>query len=429
MIKTLLVKFAAVAIGVLLLIRLLIISEGIPVSILSRPQPKLEKLEQVIQSNPRHAYAHEQIAWLEYNNNNYTVAQQEALKALANNPSDGLAMSVLMMVLNQQRNAELATQAAQLSAHLWPAHDLSIWMIADFWLSNKNIEKAIKAWDIVLRQQPQGETFASSLAATKLFPILNQIAQHEDSSQLFQPYHANPPVWWDAFFQYMVNQADNLAAVERFYQQASLNGHSSKENRQRYLSKLINENQWSKARQIWINSLPDNEQDVAGVLFDGSFETNDVNEEFNWILTDKNNVQVYFDTYSKSDGEHSLRVAFNTWVDDYWGYIRQFIALSPGNYRLSFQTRANLESSAGLKWRIDCYKNEESQNDSLRLAASELLTGRFDWKEVHFDFTVPDQANCKAQKLYLISTGRKDIDDPRIRGDIWFDNFKITETE
>ncbi len=428
MIKSLLIKVTAVCIGLVLLIRLLSISEGIPVSILTRPEPRLDELMQVIKVNPRHAYAHEQIAWQKYTQGNYDIAKTQALETLANNPSSGMAMSILMMVLDQEKHTGLATQAAQLSAHLWPAHDLSIWLVADFWVKNNNIEKAMKAWNIVLQQQPQGEYFASSRAATRIFPVLNKLAQYENSSQLFQPYHANPPSWWSEFFQYMVKQPNNLEAVERFYQQARLNGNTDKKNRQLYISKLISENHWQKAHDIWEKALPDDKAEFAGLIYDGSFESRYINEEFNWMLTDKNNIQVYFDTYSKKEGLRSLRIAFNTWIDDYWGFIRQYLVLTPGNYSLSFQSRANLESLAGLKWRVDCFKNKETENESMNITSSELLSGDYDWKEGHFNFTVPQRPDCKAQKLYLILAGENSVES-RVRGDIWFDDLKIIKTE
>lgn len=425
MIKSLLIKTTAVVIGLLLLIHLLNISTGIPVSLLTKPYPELETFLQTVKVNPQHAYAHEQIAWHAYKSNDNETAKKHAITALANNPSDGLAMAILITVYDRENNPERAREAAQLAAHLWPAHDISMWIVADFWMKNNNVNKAMSAWNIILTQQPQGEKFTSSAAARHLFPLLNTIAQHENSTQLFQPYHAQPPAWWDAFFQFMVEQPNNLEAVERFYQQARLNGHATTANKKRYLSSLIQENQWTKAYKVWKDSLSTEDATLAALIYDGSFEGKYINDDFNWILANMDRVQVYFDTYSRADGNRSLRVAFNTWVDVYWSYIRQYLVLPPGNYTLSFQTRANLDSLKGLKWRLGCYQNREDGKEHITtLADSSAISGDFDWKEERFSFTVPDSPDCEAQKLFLISAGDTLIEN-RLRGNIWFDNFKI----
>ncbi len=426
MLKTLLIKTLAIAIGATLLVRLYSVSVGIPVSILSRPAPDIKTLTKTIKSNPHHGYAHKQIAWLAFQKADYTLAKKHAYKALNNNLTDGLSMTILMAIFDTEKKPELADQAAQLSAHLWPAHDTTMRLISYHWIQSKDIEKAMSAWNVILNQDPFEEgLFFDGWAAKTIFPILNRIAQIESSTELFQPYHANPPPWWDKFFQYMVKQPKNLTAVDRFYQQTLLNGKASESNNKLYLSNLVNEGQWTKAISVWEKGLAEDYKPHAQLMYDASFETDLVNDYFSWFLTPKSQINVFRDRYSKTDGTYSLHITFKSWVDDYWGWIRQRMVLKPGKYKLEFQTRARLKSHKGLKWRLDCLTVDKTKMRNI--GESQSITGDFDWVKKQFNFTVPNSASCEAQELYLIPAGNS-ASENRMRGDIWFDNFKITRT-
>ncbi len=429
MLKLIFIKIIAVAIGTLLLVRLFIISEGIPVSILTRPSPDIETLEKVITHNPNHAYAHERLAVLKYHNKQFPLAKQHALKALQNNLSSGMATAILMKVLVHEKKPALAHQAAQLSAHLWPAHDTSMQLIADHWLQAGYTRKAMSAWNVSLSQDPRKENFSEGMAAQAIFPILNKVAQYAESTQLFQPYHAKPPAWWDEFFQYMVVQPNNLVAVDRFYQQALLNGNASDRNKALYLSNLMQENKWPKAHDVWERGLLKEKQQYTRLIYDGGFESQQLNtaysdDKFSWTAAKKTHVQAYLDKYSRASGSYSLRVAFNSWVDDYWGFVRQLLVLKPGKYTLEYKTRANLNSEKGLRWILYCMKDKQGEKNIVKLGIGQPLSGFFDWKKDQIDFTVPNDASCKAQKLALILAGRKSSE-KRVRGDIWFDDFVV----
>ncbi len=428
MLKHISIKIIAVAIGLLLMVRLFTISEGIPISILTRPSADVETLKKVIKHNPNHAYAHEQLALLAYQDKHFSVAKHHALKTLQNNLSSGMATAILMGVFDQENNPKLAHQAAQLSAHLWPAHDVSMRFIADHWLKAGFTSKAMSAWNVSLSQDPRQENFSEGIAAQTIFPLLNKAAQYKESTQLFQPYHAEPPKWWDEFFQYMVVQPENLAAVDRFYQQTLLNGNASDTNRKLYLSNLMQENEWPQAHDAWEKGLPAKRKQYTGLIYDGGFESNQLNvtytdDKFSWAVGNKTHVQVYLDRFSRASGSYSLRVAFNNWVDDYWGYIRQLLVLKPGEYTLEYKTRANINTENGLRWVLYCLKDKQSEKNIVELGIGQPLSGFFDWKKDFINFTVPEDASCKAQKLALILAGR--ASEARIRGDIWFDDFVV----
>ncbi len=427
--RPLLIKTLAIIIGAVLLFRLLSISEGIPISVITHPTPGIEALEKVIRHNPRHAYAHEQLAWQKYQKGHYNDAKQHALMALQNNLSSGIATAVLMAAYDHEKKPEQSHQAAQLSAHLWPAHDLSMKMIADHWLKAGYLNKAMSAWNVSLSQDPHKEFFAEGATAKAIFPILNKVAQHEESTQLFQPYHLHPPSWWDEFFKYMVVQPNNLLAVDRFYQQTLLNGKISNKNKKLYLSNLIQENEWPRAHDVWQKGLPKEKQPYASLIYDGSFESNQINnqytdEQFSWTIANKNHIQAYLDRFSKAGGAYSLRVAFNNWISDYWGYIRQVLVLKPGSYQLTYKTRANLKAEEGVLWIIYCMKDKKSEASINTLGKGQRLSGFFDWKKDQINFTVPNDPSCKAQKLTLVLAGNN-ASKQRVRGDIWFDDFVI----
>ncbi len=430
MLRIIFIKIIAIAIGGILLFRLLSISEGIPVSITSNPAPSIATLKKVIHHNPSHAFAYEQIALIELQNQHYDSAKQYAVKALQNNLSSGMATAILMRVYDHENNTERAHQAALLATHLWPSHDVSMQLIAKHWLQAGFVDRAMSAWNISLSQTPVDEHFSKSFTATTIFPILNKIAQHEDSTQLFQTYHMQPPSWWDPFFHYMVAQPNNLTAVDRFYQQALLNGKASPANKKLYLSNLIQGNRWTKAHDIWKNGLSEEEKKHTGAIFDGGFEsgrTTDqhTDEKFSWTIGYKSDIQAYLDKFSRASGSYSLRIAFNSWITDYWGYISQVLTLKPGNYRIDYKTRANLNAEKGVRWIVHCMNT----TDYTELGTGKALAGFFDWQTDQLHFTVPDDNQCKAQKLTLVLVGKTNTSEARVRGDIWFDDFFIHAEE
>ena len=414
--------------GILLLLRFYTIHEGIAVSILSRPSPDKNTLQNVINKNPNHAFAQEQLAWLSYQNEDYKAVKHYASKALQGNLSSGMSLALLMATFDHDNEAEKAHQAAKLSAHLWPSHDISMQMIANHWLKYGDVYKAMSAWNVSLSQSLHEGNFARTMAMQTIFPLLNKIAQHKDSTLIFQPYHASPPLWWEKFFDYLVKQPNNEVAVDRFYQQARLNNSLSKNNSKLYISSLKKANEWSKAHTVWKNTLSEDDKPFAQLIYNGGFEGKPIDQSrmdrFSWSISSKDKIQSYLDRYSHSGGNYSLRIAFNQWVDDYWGYVRQLLVLSPGRYQLKYNTRANLTAVKGVRWIIYCIKDKASEKKIVELGLGRALSGTYDWKSESIDFTVPDSTSCKAQKLALILAGKYPIE-KKVRGDIWFDDFVI----
>lgn len=431
MFGSIIIKLLAIAVGTLLLLRLIMIAPGIPISLLTQPPPENPDLEKAIKANPKHAFAHERLAKLALKKDKIELAKNHALKALTYNPSSGIAMSVLIDVYDKQGNEEKAHQAAQLAAHLWPAHDSSMNQVANYWMKAGHAGKALAAWNVMLIQNPVNEDEPSNWATRKVFPILHALAQHEESSQLFQSLHADPPSWWNDFFRYLTRQDNNFVTVDRFYQQSKLNSNHNEKTHKLYLGYLMKESRWEQAHEEWLSSQDKDAQNMARLIYDGGFEGNVFNNEFSWNITKKDNVQAYLDKFSRANGSYSLRVAFNNWLDDYWGYIQQLLVLKPGDYTLQFQTRANLNAEKGLKWLIYCVKGTDKYKKGIqqhKLASTELLAGSFKWRQEKLDFTIPDDPDCKAQTLFLITAGANSSE-KRIRGDIWFDDFEIISHE
>jgi hypothetical protein len=96
--------------------------------------------------------------------------------------------------------------------------------------------------------------------------------------------------------------------------------------------------------------------------------------------------------------------------------VHQWLLLSAGSYRLHFRASGqDLRSDRGLQWTIRCHQARHA------LAASEPLTGTFDWNANSMDFVVPE-LDCPAQDLSLDNAGAEGAG-KIVLGTLWFDDL------
>tara|TARA_R110000782_G_scaffold62495_5_gene128402 strand:- start:193 stop:1383 length:1191 start_codon:yes stop_codon:yes gene_type:complete len=99
----------------------------------------------------------------------------------------------------------------------------------------------------------------------------------------------------------------------------------------------------------------------------------------------------------------------------------QLIQLTPGNYRLSGQTRTEVGSPYDrLVWGVSCFETGATIGDS----KDATIAGETDWKAFAFDFRVPEHG-CTAQWIRLIPR-------PGDRRDAvvaWYDRLVVTRLQ
>jgi len=408
-----------IAVCVAVLYRLSIIYPSIPVSAMTRFPLSEEQLLAVVASNPNHAFAHQRLSEL-YVNSDDQLAEQHAVATLLNNPANGMAMMTLMQ-LAEAKNPSVAYQALQLGERLWPSHDYLHWHVANYWVRQDRLEKAMTAWDIVLQQESSKEFFSESLAARLVFPIFERLAKNKTTRLLFDDYMISRPYWWGVFYKHLQSQRGNYQVVNYFYNKMGEYRPRTKDEVDEYLDYLAMEGRWHKANQLWKSQYIDYKVGVKGLINNGGFESNSFNDLFNWNITEHQNVHTILDSYSFVEGKHSLKISLTGWISTYWGHVWQLFVLPQGRYQLKFKARASIDSVRGFKWRIACHGDAKKER---LLAVSQEVNDSKDWKDYTMTFNIPNTKACQSQKLYLITAGSNKANQ-QVRGDVWFDAFSL----
>ena len=446
------IKLLALIAGSFLLVRLYFVAGGIPVSLIAYSLYTEQDYKSIITHNPQHAYAYEKLAEYALEKNDLKTAKYYSHKALQNNLSNGGALSQLVMINDAEHNIQRANEAAQLSAHLWPAHALSMLRIANHWTQQKQYKKAMAAWNVVLTQNYNYQNASVFTPLEKIIFSIYEKATLEDSTgELFTPYHQNPPTWWMHYFRYLVNntnKTNNLKAVTQFYlQEVEHSPQFPIIHRNILLERLGKAHKLKEAYDLWLsslrwrNSLDENVVSKTKsskntplynmLLYNGGFEGNIFNEGFAWIFGNMSHVHIYRDSISRLSGKYSLHITFNKWVTNYLGYLHQPLVLSAGRtYKLNFNVRSRLSAEQGLVWSLYCINDFDYLNGTLgdKIATSSPFKGGLEWQKKTFTFTVPNKPNCPAQGLFLDTTIGSETK-RRVRGDIWFDDMALVIPE
>jgi hypothetical protein len=193
------------------------------------------------------------------------------------------------------------------------------------------------------------------------------------------------------------------------------------------IGRLQRESRWANAYQVWLNSLPSEQQKRVGYVFNGDFEAAISNMGFDWIVAPQSGVTTDTQAIDGAGGRRALHIEFirKRWTGP---PIQQYLMLFPGRYRFEGRGRADgLETWLGVQWGLYCIVKVGV--DGRQLARSDRFRATSLWVDFAEDFTVPK--DCGAQVLRLeLANPRRDADVPgnvaaRLNGSVWFDDFRV----
>lgn len=331
------------------------------------------------------------------------INEKLRLQALKRNPSNGrLAAYILNQGHGKQHLAELASK-------LWPSHSYVRTATANFWLSQKQIDKALKEWDVLLTKNVNSKS---------IFTALSKFPEYSDGLQLLKPYIEKPPTWWDRYFTHLSKNAQ-LSTVYNIYQQRleSATPISNKE-RQQFISRLLKEKHWSLAYTTWLSGLNIEKLKYRHFIYDGGFEDTLFNTPFTWNIKPAKNFQASLVQREGTVGNNSLMITFFKGKRIKFNHLYQTLLLKPGNYMMSLRYRVDqFQTNKGLNWRIRC------NNKSLIAESHTFKQQTLSWKTTKLNFHIP--SDCPTQILRLEANSTY-AHDHLFDGSIWFDDLKIT---
>ncbi len=338
---------------------------------------------------------------------------------LARNPTDFPALVILALNLERQGKIGEASAAMREAMRLAPAEEQMLLEASAFYLRNGEEPHALA----ILRRAVE----LNPTAAREVWPLFTAALNSGRNDDFFAAAARDNPKWWPGFFDRACKEATDLGAVERAFAARAATGKVTSSERTCVIERLEHDGEWSRAYQTWINSLPNEQRQRIGFVYNGDFEHPISNVGFDWIVAPQDGVNVEPQQIQGARGKRALRIEF---VRKLWGRVpvQQYLVLVPGKYRFEGRGRADgLDTWIGVQWGLYCLKGEGVPGR--HLASSDRFRGTSEWIEFHNDFTVPK--DCPVQLLrFELASPKEDLATPenvvtRLNGNVWFDDFRV----
>ena len=347
------------------------------------------------------------------NNKDWNKAQFYAEQAISNNALDGRPLRVLGQVAFQNKNEKLAYALFLKSVALAPRDAISqVWLL-EYALRHQQAKAVVKHLDALFSVTPES---ISSLMPQAMVLALNPKVQDHLIEKL-----ASNPTWRRHLLTSLASSELELDQVVAFF--IKLNSQSKLDSGEYVLliNRLNKENRYMQSYVTWANLIPKNQQKFLGNIFDGEFELpfEDQVGAFAWAVREVDGAQTVQMSTRGTFGENSLLVDFDGRRVPY-ANLSQLLVLPAGQWQMSFRAKAeNLDTNRGLIWRVVCQGGGT-------LAESAAMRGQFNWKEMSFQFNVPE--NCQGQQLILMIPARIPAE-TLINGSLWLDSVKIQQVD
>jgi hypothetical protein len=310
----------------------------------------------------------------------------------------------------------LADTVADISYRLQPTYLTTLTTVADYWSAYKDDSKSFQARSALLINNPA--------SAETTFPLFHAALDDPLFTAFFAKHLASPPVWWPAFFDYLLANEPDADKIHRYYMARANSANAPlPTERDSYVNYLITNGHWSKAYQVWADNLGIPAESQIQ-LYDGGFEdTKNINQTFTWQLSQPApTIKIQQSSGMGITGKLGLHITFKKGSKSVaFQHVSQTRVLPAGNYTLKGRYRlAQLRTSKGLRWRMHC----ADKPDLPVLGESDAFKGNGIWEKFETTLRVP--TGCQAQMLRL------ETDSPYahhnvFEGEIWFDDLSIVK--
>jgi hypothetical protein len=240
--------------------------------------------------------------------------------------------------------------------------------------------------DFVLRKSEEAKGL--------MLPELVKLIADADGRAALASILAGNPGWRSDFFDVARQQSgspSDALALLNLVRERKPGGDISLE-RGLYLHRLVQAGDYSRARALWLASLPAQERPHHALLFNGAFRPIAAAAPFAWTFRQE----------AAGRAEMVSAGANTPYLDVlYFGgsnaiMAEQTLALAPGRYRLSQLAKSDEGIRSGeIYWSLSCLSNDAE------LARLNVANLRPAFRPSAIDFTVP--AGCPGQRLRLMA--------------------------
>jgi len=338
-------------------------------------------------------------------------AYEEAMKNAWKWPTDPRHFLLLAMMLEDQDNITAASDLMEALHRLYPRRPDVQLQLGYYWARQGIVRKAVTHWGaaIDMRSSVSGE----------LYPELLGIAEIPAYRQEFGYAFTQAGAWTERFFLYAVKSATELDTLQVLYHSRIKSRQSPTiAMQQSYLNRLIQQQAWTEAYFVWVNSLDAQALARLGNVFDGGFEVESPEQGFAWRYHRNDSLRLQAVPTVGASGKRALHVSFLGTHRQKNRIISQQLLLEPGQYQLRGKYKVeNLAALNGLRWELHCPGNKAP------IYKTPYFIDKTTWKTFAEPFIVPE--GCEAPSLNLM-LDPADARRNNLTGSIWFDDLSIS---
>lgn len=342
---------------------------------------------------------------------------------IARNPADYVALVMLARELERQGNVEDARAAMGRALELAPADRRTLLEAGAFHLRAGDTGQALPPLRRAADLYPD--------VRESLWPVFAVALDGGRSEDFFTAVGRADPEWWPEFFRYACQKSVNADALQRIYATRTSARVQASDERRCLIDRLQRDNRWGDAYQVWLNSLPLEQRQRVGYVFNGRFEWPLSDTGFDWTMPVQQGVDVRVVPIEAASTRRALKVEF---ANKLWEAppVQQYLLLFPGRYGFAGRGRSDaLQTWLGIQWGLYCLP--ANGRGVRQLARSDRFMGSSGWVEMRGDFSVP--GDCPVQVLRLeLANPRRDADTPgdgvvRLRGSVWFEDLRVRKLD
>jgi hypothetical protein len=333
---------------------------------------------------------------------------------LQSEPLDSSALDNLSILESLENNSGKAEAFASESARRSLRNVQAQLSILRIYLKNQDYANAMFSLDGVLMSEPQ--------LKDQLFPSVASVINNEQALHELAKVLNRNPAWRGAFFLWLGNNDKSDQVTFRLFNSLrKQGGQPSSEELQAYINTLFGNKDYDRAYFVWLDSLDQNELKKVGNVFDGGFDLEPKNRNFDWTIIPFANAEMTIVPRGEDQTKRALRLSFFN-SKSLFGHVFQFLRLQQGHYRFEGEEAGqNFRSPGGLKFTVSC------ADTGAVLGSSEVFDTTAPWKTFSFDFAIPAES-CLLPILRLQSASSAVLD-TAMNGEILFDNIKIEKTD
>jgi hypothetical protein len=332
--------------------------------------------------------------------------------ALSKDPLNARALRILGQIADAEGDEPRATNFMQAAATNSIREGMAVYWLMQKSFEKRDYERALYFADALLRTYSQ--------VMPLVMPTLVRIGENpQGKGELEKLLVSNPP-WRRSFFSALPRSVtDARTPLGLLLSIRETPTPPTAPDLRDYLNFLIEHKFYELAYYTWLQFLPPEQLNRAGLLFNGNFGSDPSELPFDWVISPGTGTTMDIVARQDPPDGRALYIELGPGRVEF-GSIAQVILLGPGTYQFKGKYKGEIVGRRGLVWRVAC-----AGVTGAPIAESPMIKGMAPlWQEVEFSFSVP-QANCRAQRLTLELDARM-ASEQLVSGSIWFDELQIS---